>query len=59
MMKYGLKVMLHRKVESDLKVLAVDLGDARTGVAVSDLTGSIVGYTTVIHSWNREDRIET
>ena len=37
-----------------MKVLAIDYGDARTGVAVSDLTGSIVGYTTVIHSWNRE-----
>ena len=37
-----------------MKVLAVDYGDARTGVAVSDLTGSITGFTTVIHSWNRE-----
>ena len=37
-----------------MKVLAIDYGDARTGIAVSDLTGSIVGYTTVIHSWNRE-----
>ena len=37
-----------------MKILAIDYGDARTGVAVSDLTGSIVGFTTVIHSWNRE-----
>ena len=37
-----------------MKVFAIDYGDARTGVAVSDLTGSITGYTTVIHSWNRE-----
>ena len=37
-----------------MKILAIDYGDARTGIAVSDLTGSIVGYTTVIHSWNRE-----
>ena len=37
-----------------MKTLAIDYGDARTGVAVSDLTGTIVGYTTVIHSWNRE-----
>ena len=36
-----------------MKTLAIDYGDARTGVAVSDLTGSIVGFTTVIHSWNR------
>ena len=37
-----------------MKILAIDYGDARTGVAVSDLTGSIVGFTTVIHSRNRE-----
>ena len=37
-----------------MKVLAIDYGDARTGIAVSDLTGAIVGFTTVIHSWNRE-----
>ena len=37
-----------------MKILAIDYGDARTGIAVSDLTGSIVGYTTVIHSSNRE-----
>ena len=37
-----------------MKVLAIDYGDARTGIAVSDLTGSIVGYTDVIHSWNRD-----
>ena len=37
-----------------MKVLAIDYGDARTGIAVSDLTGSIVGYTDVIPSWNRE-----
>lgn len=37
-----------------MKILAIDYGDARTGIAVSDLTGSIVGWTTVIHSWNRE-----
>ena len=36
-----------------MKIMAIDYGDARTGVAVSDLTGSIVGYTTVVHSWNR------
>ena len=34
--------------------MALDYGDARTGVAVSDLTGTIVGQTTVIQSWNRE-----
>lgn len=37
-----------------MKVLAVDYGDARTGIAISDLLCSIVGSTTVIHSRNRE-----
>ncbi len=41
-----------------MKVLAIDYGDARTGVAVSDLTGTIVGFTTVIHSWNREKTLQ-
>lgn len=36
------------------KILAVDYGDARTGIAVSDLLCSIVGATTVIHSRNQE-----
>ena len=37
-----------------MRILAIDYGDARTGIAVSDLTGSIVGSTTVIHGRNRE-----
>ena len=32
--------------------MAIDYGDARTGIAVSDLLCSIVGFTTVIHSRN-------
>lgn len=43
--------------EDGLRVLAIDYGDARTGIAVSDLTGSITGRTEVIHSWNREKTI--
>ena len=35
-----------------MRIMAVDYGDARTGVAVSDLLCSIVGFTTVIHSRN-------
>ncbi len=35
-----------------MRIMAVDYGDARTGVAVSDLLCSIVGSTTVIHSRN-------
>ncbi len=37
-----------------MRILAIDYGDARTGIAVSDLTGSIVGQTAVIHSRNAE-----
>lgn len=37
-----------------MKVMAIDYGDARTGVAVSDALGWMTGTTTVIHSWNPE-----
>lgn len=37
-----------------MRILALDYGDARTGVALSDLTGTIVGHTEVIQSWNQE-----
>ena len=33
-----------------LRILAIDYGDAHTGVAISDPTGLLAGYTTVIHS---------
>ena len=36
------------------RVMAIDYGDARTGIAVSDLLCTIVGNTTVIHSRNRD-----
>ena len=41
-----------------MRVLAVDFGDARTGVAISDLLCSIVGSTTVIHSHNKEKTLQ-
>ena len=37
-----------------MRIMAIDYGDARTGVAFSALTGSIVGRTTVIHERNTE-----
>ena len=40
-----------------MRVLAVDYGDARTGIAMSDLLCSIVGSTTVIHSRNPEKTV--
>ena len=39
------------------RVMAVDYGDARTGIAISDLLCSIVGSATVIHSRNTEKTI--
>ncbi len=37
-----------------MRVMGIDYGDARTGIAISDLLCSIVGTTTVIHSRNPE-----
>ena len=37
-----------------MRIMGVDYGDARKGIAISDLLCSIVGTTTVIHSRNRE-----
>lgn len=31
-----------------MRIMAIDYGDARTGVAVSDAAGLLTGYTTVI-----------
>ena len=36
------------------RIIAVDYGDARTGVAVSDLTGTMAGETLTINEWNTE-----
>ncbi len=33
-----------------MRIMAIDYGDARTGVAVSDPTGLLAGFTTVIQS---------
>lgn len=33
-----------------MRIMAIDYGDARTGVAISDPTGLLAGYTTVVHS---------
>ena len=39
------------------KIMALDYGDARTGVAISDLMCSIVGSTCVIPSRNTEKAV--
>ena len=37
-----------------MKIMAIDYGDARTGIAISDATGLLAGFTTVIQSWKAE-----
>ena len=39
------------------RIMGIDYGDARTGVAVSDLLCSIVGATAVVKSRNKEKAI--
>lgn len=41
-----------------MRIMGVDYGDARTGIAMSDLLCSIVGTTAVIHSRRDEKTIE-
>ena len=41
-----------------MRILAIDYGDARTGIAMSDLLCSIVGSTMVIHSRNQDKTLE-
>ena len=40
-----------------MKIMGIDYGDARTGVAISDLRCTIVGSTTVVRSRNTEKAI--
>ena len=37
-----------------MRVMAIDYGDARTGVAVSDPTGTLTGFTSVVHGRKAE-----
>lgn len=32
-----------------MRIMAIDYGDARTGIAISDPTGFLAGFTTTIH----------
>ena len=41
-----------------MRVMAIDYGDARTGVAVSDAAGLLTGFTAVIHSQRQEDVLD-
>ena len=43
-----------------MRIMAIDYGDAHTGIAISDPTGFLAGYTTVIDAYRPEvvaDRI--
>ena len=39
------------------RIMGIDYGDARTGIAISDLLCSIVGTTKVIHSRNMDKTV--
>lgn len=40
-----------------MKIMAIDYGDARTGIAVSDPLGMMAGFTTVIHAYTPEKTV--
>ena len=40
-----------------MRILAIDYGDAHTGVAVSDATGFLAGHTEVINTWREAEVI--
>ena len=37
-----------------MRIMAIDYGDAHTGIAISDPTGFLAGYTTVINAYRPE-----
>lgn len=37
-----------------VKIMAIDYGDARTGIAISDALGMLTGFTTVIHAYTQD-----
>ena len=41
-----------------MRIMAIDYGDARTGVAISDAMGFLAGFTTVIHSRKSDAVVE-
>ena len=42
-----------------MRIMAMDYGDARTGIAVSDSLGMLAGETFVITQWNPEALADT
>ena len=41
-----------------MRIMAIDYGDAHTGIAISDATGLLAGYTTTINSRKTEAVLE-
>lgn len=41
-----------------MRIMAIDYGDARTGIAVSDAGGFLVGDAWTIHEWNKDKLAE-
>ena len=41
-----------------MRIMAIDYGDAHTGIAISDQTGLLAGYTTTIHSRRPEQVLD-
>ncbi len=41
-----------------MRIMAIDYGDAHTGIAISDATCTIAGYTTVINAYRREQVVD-
>ena len=41
-----------------MRIMAIDYGDAHTGIAISDPTGLLAGYTTVINSRRAETVVQ-
>ena len=37
-----------------MRIMAIDFGDARTGLAVSDLTGTLAGEAWTVTEWNEQ-----
>ena len=42
-----------------MRSMAIDYGDARTGLAVSDLTGTLAGEAWTVKEWNAERLADT
>ena len=40
------------KAGESMRIMAIDYGDRRTGIAVSDLLGTLAGETWVIQEWD-------